>query len=516
MAIPLLKHHPVGKTTHTPGYATSAVRYVMRQSAGNHIYSEHMPRQYHAAQRFVDAREANSRKNARVIDRFHLALPRELSPEQGIELTREFGRRLGEGRAPFLISVHTDNWAHNPHAHVIFIDADIETGKRVALTSERGSTQRIKRIWQDVANDYLELAGFDRSIDFSRAERAAQIERDRADELALEDLDDPVLAYEADNDDEADPVADTMERKRIERETDELVGLISTTNFIQDTRGKLEQAQSSLQRMERVTYERVVDARTDAQFAFKAKAQFNDSLNRFDAHRDTESGRLQGWSIRLFGFEYDNLARREAKSHQQEVLDAKENYRWAKEAAERSARLADDAKAAVKAKQVEIGEHEFNLSVYGEGKELGTVAYLHQASADFRLTGNQIDVYDRAVRDGVISEQDYRLIRDYHADMQVREDVTIELPSERVELAGYPDRDLAAEQAEAFQQQEQSVAARKAGIAARREELDEQRARGDLSDEDYVQERVALKEEEQSLSLDDKDKGKKQGLDLGY
>ena len=516
MGIALLKHNPVGKTTHTPGYAASAVRYVMRRSAGNHIYSEHMPRQYHAAQRFIDQREANSRKNARIFDRFHLALPRELSPDQGIELARAFGRRLGQGRAPFLVSVHTDNWEQNPHAHVIFIDADIETGKRVAMTSERGSTRNIKRIWQDVANDHLELAGFERSIDFDYAEQEAKHQRDIADDLQMQDEFEAASTNEdtrPNMEDGDSGVVDQKDRKQIQQDTRDLAGLIATTNFIKEARQKLKVAETELGRMEKLTYERMVAARTDAGFALDAKVQLNDSVKRFDEHRDTTSGRLNGWGVHLFGIRHDSLARREALSHQEEVLKARKNYEFAHQAAEISARVADEATKAVESKQIEIGRHRFNLSVYGEGKELEQVEYLYQTAADHRLTGKQIETYDRAARDGIISERDYLLIRDYHAEMEMRDDVEIELPAERIDLGSYPpQQSLLAEQTKTTQL---TGPEQRAQIETQRERLDEALERGEISDEDYVLERVALKEQEKALEPENAQE-KKKGLGLGY
>jgi hypothetical protein len=55
--------------------------------------------------------------------------------------------------------------AHNPHAHIIIRDKDRETGKRVFGTSEKGSTDRLRQIWEDVANQALERAGIEARID---------------------------------------------------------------------------------------------------------------------------------------------------------------------------------------------------------------------------------------------------------------------------------------------------------------------------------------------------------------
>lgn len=71
-----------------------------------------------------------------------------------------------DGRASWLAAVHDRGEdAHNPHAHIIIRDKDRETGKRVALLSEKGSTERIREAWERHANAALERAGSTETID---------------------------------------------------------------------------------------------------------------------------------------------------------------------------------------------------------------------------------------------------------------------------------------------------------------------------------------------------------------
>jgi hypothetical protein len=48
----------------------------------------------------------------------------------------------------------------------MFFDRDVETGKRVFQTTEKGSTERLKAIWQDETNAYLQELGIDARIQF--------------------------------------------------------------------------------------------------------------------------------------------------------------------------------------------------------------------------------------------------------------------------------------------------------------------------------------------------------------
>lgn len=169
MAIAYLNHTPIGKATQAQPYTAAAhMRYITRRSATNYIYSERMPVQYHAAQRFLSEREDTIRKNGRVCDKFIIALPREMTMEQGIDTLRDFGYRLSDGRAPFLFSIQDFN-SDNPHAHFVYVDADVTDGKRVFKTTDRDSTDRIKKIWSETCNEHLLELGRTEQIAFGTA-----------------------------------------------------------------------------------------------------------------------------------------------------------------------------------------------------------------------------------------------------------------------------------------------------------------------------------------------------------
>ena len=58
---------------------------------------------------------------------------------------------------PFVWAVHDDTGS--PHAHVVFVDKDVETGRRVAKLSEASSAHKWRKVWEDCCNRALDMAG---------------------------------------------------------------------------------------------------------------------------------------------------------------------------------------------------------------------------------------------------------------------------------------------------------------------------------------------------------------------
>lgn len=125
-----------------------------------------MPDKTGRAAAFMVEGENADRKNGRVADKLMLALPRELDAERRAQLVRGFAEEVTQGRAPWLAAFHDKGKdAHNPHAHLVIRDRDPETGKRVAELSEKGSTDRLRALWETHANRALEVAGKPERID---------------------------------------------------------------------------------------------------------------------------------------------------------------------------------------------------------------------------------------------------------------------------------------------------------------------------------------------------------------
>jgi len=166
MAIYCLRHSKVGRSTHRAGTAGAHIRYVGRKGALSRLLSARCPSTIRAAIAWISAEEEAGRKNARVIDKLMLALPLELSEEQRAGLIRDFAERITQGRAPWLAALHMSGKdASNPHAHLVIRDKCPTTGKRVANLSDKDSTERLRALWQEVANAALARAGSEARID---------------------------------------------------------------------------------------------------------------------------------------------------------------------------------------------------------------------------------------------------------------------------------------------------------------------------------------------------------------
>lgn len=181
VAIYSLNHSSVGRTTHAAGTAGAHIGYITRSSACLEVLAERMPSAQAGerggeARAWLDAQEAADRKNARVIDKLMLALPCELNAEQQSALVRSFAESVTEGRAPWFAAIHQDH-PENPHAHLVIRDKDLATGKRVVGLSEKGSTDRLREVWERHANLALEMAGRDERID-RRSLKAQGVDRE--------------------------------------------------------------------------------------------------------------------------------------------------------------------------------------------------------------------------------------------------------------------------------------------------------------------------------------------------
>ena len=160
VAIYSLHLRSIGKTTHAPRTAGAHIRYITRPEARADLLAGRMPTERNAARRWLDREERQDRQNARIIDKITAALPRELDARQRRMLVTAFAERVTQERASWLAAIHQSGEdAHNPHAHIVIRDRDPETGKRVALLSEKGACRKIRLLWEQAVNGALEALG---------------------------------------------------------------------------------------------------------------------------------------------------------------------------------------------------------------------------------------------------------------------------------------------------------------------------------------------------------------------
>lgn len=190
--------------------------YAKREDKLMHAESAHMPAWAKAdARAYWEAADTHERSNGRLFKYVEFALPRELTLEQNIALSREFATQLTRGidggNLPFTLGLH-EGKGHNPHCHLIIserVNDGIERGpdvwfKRVATGKnakpENGGARKSSALkrnewledtrarWARVANEALAAAGHDARIDHrtltaQRDEALAKGDHDRAKEL---------------------------------------------------------------------------------------------------------------------------------------------------------------------------------------------------------------------------------------------------------------------------------------------------------------------------------------------
>lgn len=168
VAIYSLHHSPVGKSTQAQPYTAAAhINYITRRRAMSLMQKARLPGQNpREVAEYLKTCEDQDRKNARVIDKVMLALPKELNQVERVKLVRDFAEHVTQGRAPWLAAFHDKGKdARNPHCHLVLRDRDPKTNKRVIGTSEKGSTEQLRESWELFANQALERAGRSERID---------------------------------------------------------------------------------------------------------------------------------------------------------------------------------------------------------------------------------------------------------------------------------------------------------------------------------------------------------------
>lgn len=171
------------------------------------------------------AEAAEKRADGRPARELVLTLPRELTPDQRLELVREFVRLHVISRGLVAdISIHNPaarDGQDQPHAHVMVttraLDASRETGlsknKDRELAENGGQVENLRESWANHVNHHLEMAGSDERVDHRSLAKQLQ----EAEELvtAAENYLPEALANGGDPDD----WADTIENYRLRAAT---------------------------------------------------------------------------------------------------------------------------------------------------------------------------------------------------------------------------------------------------------------------------------------------------------
>jgi len=135
--------------------------------------------------------------DARLARDFKIALPSELTAEQRLALTKEFGEEMSRKGMVVDIAIHAPH-AHNDdrnyHAHMLLTTREIGPdgfGNKVRQWNQKDEFQRWMERWSEIGADHLERAGFKQEADrfrdghLSRRERARRA-HDRGDNAHFE------------------------------------------------------------------------------------------------------------------------------------------------------------------------------------------------------------------------------------------------------------------------------------------------------------------------------------------
>ena len=153
-----------------PGFAAAHARYVLRDGACSEVVALLPPMvepNRRSIARWMHAAEKYDRKNARVCDRVMVAVPRELDDHAArVEVVREFCDRVSGRKIPYFAGMHDlAGDEDNPHAHCVFRDRGLLSGRPVVGLGELGSTEWIREQWEASVNDALSRGGFYETID---------------------------------------------------------------------------------------------------------------------------------------------------------------------------------------------------------------------------------------------------------------------------------------------------------------------------------------------------------------
>ncbi len=143
-----------------------------------------------------NAELADNRSNSRTAREYVVALPKELSIEQNIELVREFARHLTEkynNVADWAVHNEKDG-NNNVHAHILtttrqFDLVALELGEKTDLELDNGRLKKegkkisqdqikdIRKSWENIQNKHLKIAGLDLKVSCERKEERATIKK---------------------------------------------------------------------------------------------------------------------------------------------------------------------------------------------------------------------------------------------------------------------------------------------------------------------------------------------------
>lgn len=296
-----LKHTYLGKSTQDKPYTARAhSRYIQRQSETHLVRTYLMPENYNARQRWWFDHENGLRANGRITDKFTLAVPHGISLDHADKVIYGFLRSLGRDRCPFIFTLQGFE-STNHHAHVMFVDRDYETGKRVYGTTDRNSTRGIKMEWEKFANAQFEELGYDIRI---KVQDGLEAENDNSPKPEdTREGEEDMAAIERQPDNEISAAGNDVRL---------LASTVTELNYLRNAQTRLEES--------RQKFASLVQQREDAEIAAGAYEVTSTTIlqNAYNAQErlgryQKDNGKLRGFGVKIFGYEIKTQTRREAE-----------------------------------------------------------------------------------------------------------------------------------------------------------------------------------------------------------
>lgn len=414
-----LKHTFIGKSSQDQPYTARAhSRYIQREGATHAVYTHLMPESYKARQRWFFDQENGLRKNGRIIDKFTISIPHQISQDDAARTLFAFGKWLGRERAPFMFTLQGFD-TNNHHAHFVFIDRDYETGKRVYGTTERNSTRGIKLEWEKVANEQFAELGYDVRV---LVKDSVQAENDNIPEIEdAREGEDDMAAIERLPDNEISGAGNDVRL---------LASTVAELNYLRNAQARLNEA--------RDTYASLVEQRTNA--AIKAGAYEVTSgailQNAYAAKErlskyQKDNGKLKGFHLKVFGYEMKTETRRLAESA---LHDANAQETQAAMVMRKRQEYAHEVTAL--SEQATAAERDAFMKQNELSKAYGTDADISRAEDDFAGTINKVvaDVpfteAQIAYEDGELTPDEYRIYLELTGQAEVLAELEEELRSQ--------------------------------------------------------------------------------------
>jgi len=112
--------------------------------------------------------ESEKRKDSQLAREFEVSIPKELTPEQGRELVKNFAQENFVDRGMVADICHHDEDGKNPHAHILLTTREISSdgfGKKNRDWNDKNLLKDWRKNWEESANQSLKKNGHSERID---------------------------------------------------------------------------------------------------------------------------------------------------------------------------------------------------------------------------------------------------------------------------------------------------------------------------------------------------------------